>query len=126
MVGKIILISYHNFKVLENKRKIGDVADRIIEIYQEKAWEYQDNIFRKQNNVATGLTDCPQLIAADEHSPTYTEELLVNESLIRGSLFLQVRKNQLVERYHGGLVGYLASDRVASRSLMTLTAIKIV
>jgi hypothetical protein len=65
-------------------------------------------------------------VAAEEHSPTTTEELLINDSLIKGSLYLQVRKNQLMERFHGGLLGYLGADRVTARSLMTLTAIKIV
>ena len=38
MIGKIVLVSYHNFKIIENKRKIGDIFDKIVEIYQEKAW----------------------------------------------------------------------------------------
>jgi len=95
MIGKIVLVSYHNFKVIENKRKIGDISDRVIEIYQEKAWEFQDNIFKKRYNTVASIGECPKLIAAEEYSPTSTEELLVNDSLIRGSLFLQVRKNQL-------------------------------
>lgn len=65
-------------------------------------------------------------MAAEEHSPTTTEELLINDSLLKGSLYLQVRKNQLIERFHGGFMGYLGADRITPRSLMTLTAIKIV
>jgi hypothetical protein len=43
-----------------------------------------------------------------------------------GSLYLQVRKNQLFERYNGGFFGYLATDRLSCRSLLTLTALKII
>ncbi len=74
----------------------------------------------------TGVESCPCLVAAEEYSPTTTEELLINESLIRGSLSLQVRKNKLMERFHGGLLGYFGADRITARSLMTLTAVKIV
>jgi hypothetical protein len=78
MVGRIVLIAYHSFKLLDSKRKIGDISERIIEIYQEKARDYQDRIFQKQNNAEMCLADCPRIYTAGNQIPPATEELLVN------------------------------------------------
>jgi hypothetical protein len=53
------------------------------------------------------------------------EEVTVSEGLLHGRLSLGIEDNKLIERYSGGVMGYLQNDRVRSRSLLTLTALKI-
>ena len=37
-LSNIVIVTYHNFKVCEGKRKISDIVemDRILEVYREK------------------------------------------------------------------------------------------
>lgn len=49
MVGKIMLLSYSSFKVIDNRKKISDFNDKIVEIYQVVSPSYSDKIFQKKN-----------------------------------------------------------------------------
>lgn len=52
MVGKIVLVSYNSFRLIDNHKKVSDLNERIVEIYQERACDYRDRAFKKTN-------DCP-------------------------------------------------------------------
>lgn len=54
------------------------------------------------------------------------EEVTVDDGLINGRLSLQIQDNKLIEKYSGGFMSYLQNDRIRSRSLLTLTGLKIV
>ena len=40
----IVIVTYHDFKVCEAKKKIGDIieTDRILEVYREKVNKFED------------------------------------------------------------------------------------
>ena len=50
MVGKIVLISYNSFRLIDNHKKVSDLNERIVEIYQERACDYRDRAFKKTND----------------------------------------------------------------------------
>ena len=50
MVGKIVLVSYNTFRLIDNHKKVSDLNEKIVEIYQERACDYRDRAFKKTND----------------------------------------------------------------------------
>jgi len=49
-VGKIIFVSYRNFTLIDMNKRICDLSDKNIEIYEEKIKKCVDKAFCKENS----------------------------------------------------------------------------
>ena len=53
------------------------------------------------------------------------EELVVTEGSMHGKLTLKVEEDKLIEKYSGGMMGYIYGDRTRVLSLVTLAGVKV-
>ena len=53
----MILVTYSNLRLMDNKKKISDLPEKILEIYQTKSPSFEDATFLKQGEPSLTFND---------------------------------------------------------------------
>lgn len=120
----MILVSYSQFKLVGNQTKIAALPEKVLEIYQAKH-QYIDPSFVKRGALGHTLNSQLFEIVTEDNLNGDLSDTFVNEDWAYGRLWLRIEDKVLIERYTGGLVGYVQNDRIRRLSLITLTGVKI-
>lgn len=75
MVGRIMLLSYSSFKVIDNRRKISDLTDKIVEIYQITPHLYSDKVFQKKNESVSSIAKI-DIITCSANLQTFEDRIV--------------------------------------------------
>ena len=126
LAGKMVLVTYASLRVMDNKKKISDLPEKILEIYQTKSPSFEDTTFLKQGSPSLTFNDSNTITVEQGEAEGRFDEIVIKESRLYGKAHLRIEDGNIIERYVGGVVSYFIQDRTYSRSLLTLTAAKIV
>ena len=87
-LDKIIIVTYHDLRICENKWKISDLvaSTRTLEVYSQVPSKFEDSVQMK---------DKPEVAP---HQPELTSKFELGESFFHGKLHVEIKDKTIIER----------------------------